>query len=266
MVDESGLINQPTPEAIVPQVVLTPLQPAADGTPQQVPTVQSNGNRSRNNDKGMAPVAPTEHADTKPIVVGSAADSGSAKVLSLPTPAPSSSESVPEESNSNYGRLDRTSNPTEGVPSSSGFELTREAEAQLVERIGKLWSSHNKKSSSVKQSREELMRVRDSLAEQLHTYKALLVGTGRDGRWAPFLKDRGIPVKTADRYVKHHVASLLPVDKKLDIGQLPPTAVEVSERVKKLAPGLIRFLTTPESISQFMQELGAALRSSTPSP
>src|ERR1700722_11043155 len=138
MVNESGLINQPTPEAIVPQVVLTLPQPTSGDTTHKVQPVQFSGNRSRNKVKRIAPVAPTEHAGAKPIVVSSPGNSGAAKVLNVPMPAPRSLESAPEESNSRYGRLDRTSNPTEGVPSTSGSELTSEVEVQLVERIDKL--------------------------------------------------------------------------------------------------------------------------------
>jgi hypothetical protein len=239
MFNESGLINQPTPEAIVPQVVLTP-PPAAGDTPNKVPTAQFNGNRSRNKEKGMAPAAPTEHAGAKPIVIGSLANSGSAKVVTLPTPTSSSSESA-----SGKGSSD------------DGSEFTSEVEAQLAERIGKLWYSHRKKSSAVKQSSEELKHLRYSLAEQLHAFKALLVGTGRDGGWAPFLRDRGIPVTTADRYVKRHEASLVPVGKKLVADQLPPTAAEVTLKVKKLAPGLIRYLRGLARGTQFIQELEA---------
>ncbi len=129
-----------------------------------------------------------------------------------------------------------------------------------MEQIGKLWWSHNKKNSSVKQSREELNRVRESLAKLLHTYKTLLVGTGRDGRWAPLLKDRGTPVSTANRYVKRHEDSSRPVEKKLLAEQLPPSAAEITKKVKMLPPGLIRFLTTSESTSRFMEVLGAALQ------
>src|SRR5260370_15080410 len=139
--------------------------------------------------KGMTPTPAIELANAKPVVVDSATS---------------------PDSRGAQGSLDQTSNPRseEEAINSASAKPTSEVEVQLVGRIDKLWSTHNKKRSSVKQSREELKRVRVSLSIDLHTYKKLLVGTGRDGGWTPFLVNLGIPLSTADRYVKRQEDAL----------------------------------------------------------
>jgi hypothetical protein len=270
MVNQAGPNSEPTPAAIVPQVVKTPYQVASGNSAHKVSTVPFNGDRQRNKNNGMTPTPLVDFAKTK-SVVGIAADPEPRKDSGLHRQSADSSELSRHD---NLSDGDKGANAVNQASGLKGEELTNsvdpsepesEREAQLVGRIDKLWSSHNKKSSSVKQSREELNRLRTSLSIELHAYKKLLVGTGRDGRWAPFLKERGIPLSTGDRYVKRQEDALARIPGKVLTEELPPTAAEVTQKVRKLAPGLIRFLTNPESVSRFMLELGAALQPSTPS-
>jgi hypothetical protein len=267
---KTRLNNEPNPAAVAPQVATTPHQVAFGNATDKASTIKFDGDRP-NKINGRTSTKPADLTKTHPVALISPEDSGP-QMASTPPPAPanSSESQLPDiscDAMRNERAVGQSSDPSGGssMTPASQSDPDPEVEVQLVEEIGKLWSAHNRKSFSVRQSREELNRVRNSLAKQLHAYKALLVGTGRNGRWATFLKERGIPVKRADRYVKHHAASSFPLEKKLDTVQLPPTAAEVTQKVKKLAPGLIRFLPSPESVSQFMQKLGAALQPSTPS-
>ena len=70
-------------------------------------------------------------------------------------------------------------------------------------------------------------------------------------------------MRTADRHVERHEASLLlPVKNKLDSVHHPPTPAEVTQKVRQLAPGLIRFLRGLEQGTQLLQELKAEFQAS----
>ena len=62
--------------------------------------------------------------------------------------------------------------------------------------------------------------------------------------------ERGIPLSTADNYIARHETALALAEGKLPTKDLPPTAAEITQKVKKLAPGLIGFLSTPEFVTQ----------------
>ena len=81
--------------------------------------------------------------------------------------------------------------------------------------------------------------------------------------WAEFLREQVIPRATADRYAKSH-KRLLEGDhgKRLTEAIPTPTEAEIKKIVVKLKPGLLRSLPTPESITQFLREMTAALQPS----
>ena len=60
-------------------------------------------------------------------------------------------------------------------------EAEQEIEDQFVERIGNIWSQHNKRTDATKLNRSELEQLRKELSAKLHAYKKLLAGSGRDG-------------------------------------------------------------------------------------
>jgi hypothetical protein len=135
-----------------------------------------------------------------------------------------------------------------------------ESENKLTVRITTLWSDQAKKNSSLKCSRSELIRVREELGEHLHALKSLFATSGRNSRWAGFLREAGIPLASADRYVARHRKSLEPAPVNLLNDEVStPSPEEVTALVKKLTPKLTSFLTTQTSVAQFMQELAAAL-------
>jgi hypothetical protein len=87
--------------------------------------------------------------------------------------------------------------------------LSDEEEKTLAEQIQEHWNEHQKKKVSVAKSRAQLKLLRSCLASELFRYKKHLVRVGRNGGWAPFLRERDIPLSTADRYVKQCELSLM---------------------------------------------------------
>jgi hypothetical protein len=142
-------------------------------------------------------------------------------------------------------------------------DLSDEEEVMLAERIRRSWGSHQLRKLSIAKSRDELKALRLRLAADFYSYKTHLVRVGRGGGWASFLRERDIPLSTADRYVKHHEISLAPSEGKLLTEEIKdPTKEEIANLVKKLEPKLRSVLTTPESVTQFMAELAVALNRS----
>jgi hypothetical protein len=140
-------------------------------------------------------------------------------------------------------------------------------ETALADEIKELWSSQKRKSASLRRSRVELETLRNGLAERLHTYKDLLVRTGRNGKWSEFLRQENIPRATADRYVEKWKLSKSPkTEKRLTEAFPAPSKEEIARMVKKLTPKLERVLTTPDSVALFMADLAAALQPPTPVP
>jgi hypothetical protein len=133
-------------------------------------------------------------------------------------------------------------------------------ETALAGEIKALWSSQKFRSLSLRRSRKELEALRTTLSNRLYNLKHLLVRTGREGKWTDFLRQQNIPRTTADRYVDRWKRSTSPDTEKRTSGAIKElTAEEIAQMVKKLTPKLVRQLTTPDSISLFMAELGAAL-------
>jgi hypothetical protein len=103
---------------------------------------------------------------------------------------------------------------------------------------------------------EERKSLRWALAEKLYVMKAILVGTGREGRWAPYLSEQGLPVASADRLVGEHQAKLAAPKDKLLSEELPVATVDdVRKLAKKMLPKLCRVLTTAELAFEFIGEL-----------
>ena len=154
--------------------------------------------------------------------------------------------------------------------------LTRETDEETLEageervttkEIIDLWTAHNKQNAMLKQSSKELKKTRTSLGRYLFELKNLLAKTGRNGRWTSFLQEAGIPRATADRYVESHKHSLDPKNgNRLTEAISVPTEAEIKAMAVKLAPRLLRVLTTSESTRKFLQEMATALQSSTPTP
>lgn len=138
---------------------------------------------------------------------------------------------------------------------STPYQPASEAEATLVTEITKLCSGHKDGKALVRHTREELKAIRQDLGAKLYAMKALLVGAGRGGGWAPFLRGK-LPLTTADRYVGEHEASLAGGGKSLPSGELAELTVDdVRQLARKMLPKVMRALTTQELIYEFVREL-----------
>jgi hypothetical protein len=86
--------------------------------------------------------------------------------------------------------------------------------------------------------------------------KAILVGTGREGRWAPYLREQRLPLATANRHVAEHQARMAQPAEKLLIEQhVEPTADDARKLAAKLLPTLSRTLISQELVFEFIHEL-----------
>jgi len=264
MLYQARLNSEPTTAPAASQVAKMSHQVAFGNALDKASTTPSSGDHPRGKHNGTAATSSADLAKSKPAVVAST-DSGPKKVS---TPRPKSanlSDSLHPDNGSDINKdEDLARNPKgEGFRSSiKPSDSDRETEVQSAARIMTLWSQHKQQSATAKLSRNELKQLRDALSTELHAYKTRLVGTGRDGRWAEFLREREIPLATADRYVKRREDALARAQGKVLTEELPPTAAEVTQKVQKLAPGLIRFLGSLERSAQFVRELETAFQTS----
>jgi hypothetical protein len=136
------------------------------------------------------------------------------------------------------------------APIDTGVEATLSAE------ITKLLTDRKNGNASVRRTRAELKSLRQQLSEKLHSLKAILVGTGREGGWAPYLREQKLPLATANRYVAEHQARIAQPAEKLLIEQhVEPTADDARKLAAKLLPTLSRTLISQELVFEFIHEL-----------
>ena len=134
--------------------------------------------------------------------------------------------------------------------------IDTQAETKLTAEITKLWTDRKNGNASVRRTRAELKSLRQQLSEKLHSLKAILVGTGREGGWAPYLRRRKLPLATANRYVAEHQARIAqPAEKLLNEQHVEPTVDQLRQMAQKLLPKLCRVLTTAELAFEFLDEL-----------
>lgn len=134
-------------------------------------------------------------------------------------------------------------------------------EEALASDIGDLWGSDQVRSHEIRRSSKERSDIRIKLAERLHRYKALLVGSGRSGKWSGFLREIEMPRATADRYVQRWERSLQSAKGNcLTESISAPTADEITRIVARLKPRLKRVLTTKDAVEQFLSVLAGSLQ------
>ena len=145
-----------------------------------------------------------------------------------------------------------------------------EEEEVVTRQIISLWAAREKKKTSLIKTKaslhttkEQLSLMRAELGKHFFELKSLLAKPGRDGRWAEFLRDEGIPRASADRYAESH-KRLVEGDNgnRLTEAISIPTEAEITKMVVKLTPRLVRALPTSECITQFLREMTDALQPS----
>jgi hypothetical protein len=131
--------------------------------------------------------------------------------------------------------------------------IDSEVEAKLTSEILRLWGDRKNANTSVRRTRAELKSLRLALAEKLHAMKQIMVGTGRGGGWASYLRAQKLPLTTADRLVAQHEATLAPREEKLTNGGLPVS--EGRQLALKMLPKLRPILVTAELVHEFIAQL-----------
>ncbi len=245
-------VTSPTPRAApAPSVQATqPALTASPTPPRTLPSVQP------------APPVQTPAPPAKPAVpVPPVAPGQGTQVAATTKTAP-----AVETTKASANRGDEHA----GAPDGS------EEEAVVKRHIISLWADHEKKVTSLTKTETSLIKTKDSihatkeelnlmraeLGKHFFELKSLLARPGCKGRWAEFLRNEVIPRVTADRYAKSYKRLLEGDHGKRLTDAIPPTEAQVKKLVEKLKPGLLRSLPTPESITQFIREMTAALQPS----
>jgi hypothetical protein len=134
----------------------------------------------------------------------------------------------------------------------------REVEARIVT----LWGDHSTEVSRSVAATARLKAIKSELAKELYRLKQNYVKPGKEGQWGKFLKERGIPRSTADRYALKHARSIKTEEGNLlteEITPSTPTDKKIIAKVNALAPGLSKFLGTRGAVSTFVNLLNVAL-------
>jgi hypothetical protein len=145
-------------------------------------------------------------------------------------------------------------------PAFDSVKAESEREAELTSNIKSLWSAHQTTTDTAKRTRQELDALRFDLGCRLREMKSILVRTGRGGGWSAYLRSHGMPRATAERYVKRHQAMFNPEQNRLTETLPEPSEDDVRRLVRSLMPRLRKVLTTPESVSLFVGEVGRQLQ------
>jgi hypothetical protein len=137
-----------------------------------------------------------------------------------------------------------------------------ETEAKLSSEIKSLWSAHQTSAATARQTKEELEDLRLDLGWKLSEMKSILVRTGRGGGWASYLRSHGVPRATGERYIKRFEVLSNRRTNRLTDTLSEPTDDDVRRFVRRLLPRLRKVLTTPTSVSLFVDEVRRQLQSS----
>ncbi len=89
-------------------------------------------------------------------------------------------------------------------------------QVHICTRIREAAKTYNAKIALATANKKEADELREQLAIEFATYKAMKVGKGRDGEWSNFIKDLGFKVRTVDRWISNKLAT----------GQLPAWVAE----------------------------------------
>jgi hypothetical protein len=155
-----------------------------------------------------------------------------------------------------------TDEVTGTVATVESAQTANESEVKLTSEIKLLWSSHQTSTATAKRTKEELENLRFDLGLKLREMKSILVRTGRRGGWSSYLRSHGVPRASAERYIKQYEAIFNPPKNRLSDTISEPSEEDVRRLVRSLLPKLRKVLTTPESVSLFVDEVAQQLQAS----
>jgi hypothetical protein len=137
-----------------------------------------------------------------------------------------------------------------------------ETEAKLTSDIKSLWATHQTSTATAKQTKEALEDLRLDLGWKLSEVKSLLVRTGRSGGWSAYLRSHNLPRATVERYIRRFEALANSESNRLTETISEPPQEDVRRLVRSLLPRLRKVLTTPESVSLFVDEVAQQFQTS----
>jgi len=220
-----------------------PVLPAS--TPAQIPPAQA---------APTPPAAPPAHiVQAAPPAQTSATASPAPGVTTPKTVAPAALATTPTVLDPVQ---DATADTSVNLDAPTPTPIDTEAEATISAEITKLLTDRKNRNASVRRTRAELKSLRQQLSEKLHSLKAILVGTGREGGWAPYLRGQKLPLATVNRYVAEHQARIAqPAEKLLNEQHKEPTVDDARKLATKLLPTLSKILISQELVFEFMHEI-----------
>jgi hypothetical protein len=150
---------------------------------------------------------------------------------------------------------DATQEVNVDLSASTSPQTDNQTEAKLNSDIKSLWTTHQTTTATAKRTKEELEDLRFDLGLKLCEMKSILVRTGRGGGWAAYLRTHGVPRASAERYIKQYEAIFNPQKNRLTDTLSEPSQDDVRRLVHRLLPRLRKVLTTPGSVSLFVDEV-----------
>jgi hypothetical protein len=152
------------------------------------------------------------------------------------------------------------------LSASTSPQTDNQTEAKLNSDIKSLWSTHQTTTATAKRTKEELEDLRLDLGWKLSEMKSLLVRTGRSGGWAAYLRSHNLPRATVERYIRRFEALANSETNRLSETISEPSEEDVRQLVHRLLPRLRKVLTTPDSVSLFVDEVVRQLQTSVVDP
>jgi hypothetical protein len=128
-----------------------------------------------------------------------------------------------------------------------------ENEGFVQVEIEQLWLIHTCCSSDIKSEQYRQRSVANSLGQLLHKMKALLATPGRMGKWASWLRTRGIPRASADRWVQRYVEAFHLSSESPRESIQEPTEIQINRLFASIWERCEKVLTTERSRYDFLR-------------
>ena len=128
------------------------------------------------------------------------------------------------------------------------------AEQTLLKEVKELIDTEEKHAKALKLTRAEQKTRRLALGQKLFHLKGSLSKPGRGSSWGGFLREAGIHIRNADRWVEAY-GKTLKSEQNSDIVQVPVTLETIRTEANRLLPRLRRLGFTDENLHSFVDVL-----------
>src|ERR1019366_2774868 len=118
------------------------------------------------------------------------------------------------------------------MPADVPLPSDADVESKIDGEITSLWTAHQAGKATVLRTKSELADLRRSLGERLSSMKRILACSGREGKWASYLRTHQPPRATADRYIGMYEASMAEPANRLNEAISEPTVEDVKMLVQ----------------------------------